>query len=86
MFFEEFSILLESLTITPEHLLLVGDYSFHVDVTTDREALKFLDLIDSAGLQQWVHVPTHRNGHTLDLIMDRQDQTLSPCSIETQTD
>ena len=29
----------------------------------------FLDLLESMGLQQHVDVPTHKSGHTLDLII-----------------
>ena len=42
----------------------------------DREACDFKDLIDEAGLQQHVHVPTHRSGNTLDLIISPKDSHL----------
>jgi len=76
IFFSEFSTLLESLTVIPEHLLVAGDFNFHVDDSKERNAAKFIDLVESAGLQQWVTGPTHQSGYTLDLLLDRQDQSL----------
>ena len=37
----------------------------------DREALRFLDLINAFNLQQHVQEATHRLGHTLDLVITR---------------
>ena len=36
----------------------------------------FLDLLESMGLQQHVDVPTHKSGHTLDLIITRRADSL----------
>ena len=48
----------------------------------DCYAASFRDLLESAGLKQHVIGPTHRSGHTLDLIIDRQeDQVLSEFSV-----
>ena len=71
MFFEEFSSLLENLTITPGPLIPNGDFNFHMDSATDHSACTFKDILESAGLRQHVDVPTHRSGHTVDLIIDR---------------
>ena len=54
---------------------LNGDFNFHMDVDTDTDANNFKDLLESAGLAQHVKGPTHRSGHTLDLIIDRQNDT-----------
>lgn len=40
----------------------------------------FFDLLDSLSLQQHVQVPTHKSGHTLDLIITR-DNELSPLEL-----
>lgn len=47
MFFNEFPILLERLAVANGHLLLTGDFNFHVDDCTDSLASRFLDLLDS---------------------------------------
>jgi len=75
-FFSEFSILLEDLIAPPHHLLLSGDFNFHVDDAANLNAMKFLDLITSADLRQHVNGATHRLGHTLDLLITRSDDKL----------
>ena len=75
-FFEEFSILLETVNLTSGYLLLNGDFNFHMESSNDAFASAFSDLLDSAGLRQHVTGPTHRSGHTFDLIIDRQDDNV----------
>ena len=70
------STLLETLTTSSGYLLSSGDFNFHMDVDTDTDANNFKDLLESAGLAQHVKGPTHRSGHTLDLIIDRQNDTV----------
>ena len=38
----------------------------------DTDAAKFLDLLESMGMTQHVNAPTHRAGHTLDLMITRE--------------
>ena len=45
--------------------------NIHVNVPDDADAIKFLDLLNCMGLTQHVTTPTHRSGHTLDLIITR---------------
>jgi hypothetical protein len=46
--------------------------NIHVDDTNDTDAVKFLDLLESMGMTQHVNTPTHRAGHTLDLMITRE--------------
>ena len=62
MFFEEFGSYLETIILSPESLILTGDYNFHVDVEGDPDARAFQDLLASMGLKQHVNVPTHVRG------------------------
>ena len=71
-FFTELSNLMESVILSKEHLLVLGDFNIYVDVSNDINAEKFLDLLDSLGLKQNVTEPTHVDGHTLDLIITRK--------------
>ena len=83
-FFNEFSLLLESVNLTPGYPLINGDLNFHMDVSDNVNASAFRDLLESAGLKQHVSFPTHRCGHTLDLIIDRQaDNVLSAFSVRS---
>ena len=76
VFLNEFSHYMESLVLSKDHLLLVGDFNLHVDVADDADATKFLDLIDSLGLKQHVNKPTHIHLHTLDLVITRTTSTI----------
>lgn len=73
VFFDEFATLLELLNTSSGHLLITGDFNFHVDTPDDPNAAKFLDLLLMSDLQQHVVNSTHRHGHTLDLIISRID-------------
>ena len=72
-FLVEFADYLKSTVLTPEPLLIIGDINIHVDVPY---AIKFLDLLNFLGLAQHVKTPTHRCGHTLDLIITREINSL----------
>ena len=71
LFLEEFSKLMEQLLILPGNLLIVGDFNYHVDNTTDPETIKFNKILEMFNLPQHVNGPTHKKGHTLDLMMTR---------------
>ena len=66
LFLEEFGKLMEQLIIVP-----VGDFNYHVDNTTNPETIKFNKILEMFNLQQHVNGPTHKKGHTLDLIITR---------------
>lgn len=64
------------------YVLLTGDYNFHMELPNDINASTFRDLLVTAGMKQHVNGPTHQNGHTLDLIIDwEDDKFLSDLSI-----
>ena len=75
-FFNDFPSLLEEVIPSPGRLLIVGDFNFHVDNAESRDALIFMDLLESRGLQQHVTDPTHVKGHTLDLLITRATDNL----------
>jgi len=67
---------------TPFSFSLAGDFNFRIVSPNDCQTTTFRDLLESAGLKQRVTGPTHRSGHTLDLVIDRQeDQVLSSFSV-----
>ena len=57
-------------------LLIAGDLNFHVDDPTDKDACTFLHILDSTNLEQYVIGPTHRDGHTLDVVISRRSNNL----------
>lgn len=74
-FFEEFAGLLERLVVSPSKLLILGDFNFHANAN-ETNAVQFLNLLDSFNLNQRVSVATHKSGHTLDLVICREDEKL----------
>ena len=75
-FFREFSTFLEHLVLLPFDVLILGDFNFHVNNKTDRDAHDFMHLLDTFNLVQHVAGSTHKSGHTLDLLISRQDSSL----------
>ncbi len=60
IFFEEFSQYLETIIMSADPLLIVGDFNIHVNSKLDNDVQKVLDLLQSMGLQQQhVEFPTH---------------------------
>ena len=57
--------------------MIVGDFNIHVDDSTDIQAGKLHDIIASHSLHQHVTSPTHTQGHTLDLVITHDNQTIS---------
>ena len=78
LFYEEFSRLLENvLAETPGHLMLIGDFNFHMDDPLDRYALRFSHTLEAFDLKQHVRGKTHKDGHTLDLVITKSsDESL----------
>jgi len=81
-FLDDFSDLLERLSTYSSPLMIVGDFNIHVDDPTDTHAGKLLDVLTSHSLQQNVKSPTHRHGHTLDLVITRDDQAVKVLPVD----
>lgn len=47
---------------------MAGDFNIHLNVLLDNDAVCFLDLLSSMGLQQHIDFPTRVSGNTLDLL------------------
>ena len=75
-FLSEFADYLESIVLTTEPLMIIGDMNIHVDDPDNSDSVEFLDLIESMSLNRHVTTPTHRSGHTLDLIITRESDSL----------
>ena len=53
--------------------MIVGDINIHVDDVNCTVAKEFMELFNVANLQNLVMEPTHKDGHTLDLLIDNQE-------------
>ncbi|XP_072050376.1 uncharacterized protein [Amphiura filiformis] len=57
-------------------ILITGDFNIHVDEFEKSEVKQFMDIVENAGFTQHVNVPTHRAGHTIDLLISRPEDDL----------
>ena len=76
VFMDEFAEHLQELILCKETLLITGDFNIHMDDRLDSDAVKFNELLLEFGLNQHVSAPTHRDGHTLDLIITRGNDSV----------
>lgn len=83
VFLREFSDYLESFVLSKEQILIAVDFNIHVDDTRNVDAVTFLDLLESFGLQQHVTQPTHVLGLTLDLKISRYSDNLLKSALVT---
>ena len=65
---------LETIILSKERSLITGGFNIYVDVPDDPDTFKLLDLREYFGLHQHITVPTHKFGHTLDLVITRQSE------------
>lgn len=77
MFFDDFHKLLDTLDDYYQRpVILAGDFNLHLDSPQDSNVSRFLDILDSANLLQHITTPTHKRGHTLDLLISRAEENL----------
>ncbi|VDI51143.1 MFS transporter, FHS family, Na+ dependent glucose transporter 1 [Mytilus galloprovincialis] len=75
-FFEEWSEFLDRLVVTPEELVITGDLNFHLDNKNNCDTRKFQETLRDHGLVQHVRGPTHNHGHTLDVVITRENSLI----------
>ena len=74
LFIDEFASYLAHIVMASGYLLIVGDFNFHV-VSQNNAGRRFTGLLHSFNLRQHVNDSTHKNGHTLDLVITREEQS-----------
>ncbi|PIK45093.1 hypothetical protein BSL78_18046 [Apostichopus japonicus] len=77
-FMEEITAYFELLVISTGILLVLGDFNLHIDKPADKEGAEFISLVESLGMTQHVTGATHRGGHTLDLVLTRNQDNIVP--------
>ena len=50
---------------------LAGDFNIHIDNAENKTTKEMITVLNTFDLIQHVHGPTHKGGHTLDLIISR---------------
>ena len=79
MFLDDFAELLEEVLVSYGKIVCMGNFNLHVDNMENPDAQVFLDMITAFGLENHVAFPTHRSGHTLDLVIT---ESVSPLSVQ----
>jgi exonuclease III len=78
LFLSELDTLLSLAATTPHEFLITGDFNLHLDNPGDSQVKQFLSALDSTNLTQHVSFPTHRDHHTLDLVITATSSSLHP--------
>lgn len=80
-FYDELTDVLEQLSTYSCPVVITGDLNLHLDVSDGRDACRFHELLDAFGMHQSVAMPTHRDGHTLDVVVTRSDLSLPTVDV-----
>jgi hypothetical protein len=76
LFLEQLQNVLAELVVLTGELCIVGDFNYHVDSVDDFNAPSFNDTLSGFGLQNKILLPTHDGGHTLDLVIVKDDSSI----------
>ena len=76
---EMVSIFENSIKSIRNKILSMGDFNIHMDRPNDPNTIIFNDLHHSFNLRNNISFQTHISGHTLDLIIDEQNESLVKC-------
>ena len=68
-FFEGFSDLGERVAAMSAPVIMLGDINIRIDDASLSSTSNFMDIVTGCGMQQLVTEPTHRAGHTLDVVI-----------------
>ena len=79
MFLDDFAEFLEEVLVSYGKIVCMGNFNLHVNNTENPDAQVFLDMITAFGLENHIAFPTHKSGHTLDLVTM---ESVSPLSVQ----
>ena len=68
-FISDFDDFLSDIFVHYDRILICGDINIHLDNQQSSDTKKFIDVIESYGLNQLVEGSTHKAGHTLDVVI-----------------
>ena len=63
-FYDELSIVLETLVLSHGTVIIGGDFNIHVEDATDADATRLASVLDAFDLRQHVTEPTHERSGT----------------------
>ena len=65
----EVEAFLSNVCLKSSNFIVVGDFNFHVDSQRATDANRLKSTLEQLELRQWLRGPTHKAGHTLDLLV-----------------
>lgn len=80
-FFEEFTVLQESLATYSCRFYVVSDLNIHLERPMDSVSQRFNKIMDMFNFQQYVTEPTHDLGRLLDVVIGPRDSYIYPDEI-----
>lgn len=81
-FLAEWPQFLDRFAAMSTNTYIIGDTNFHIDNPKDSAAKTFLGAISTCGMQQHVSEPTHVRGHTLDIVISKDnDSSISNVTV-----
>ena len=75
-FLDEWRTFLSEQSTQSADLILVGDLNKHLDNPSNYYTSQFNQTLAATGFQQLIHDPTHHHGHTLDILISRDDSSI----------
>ncbi|ESN98378.1 hypothetical protein HELRODRAFT_184401, partial [Helobdella robusta] len=86
LIFEELIPMLEFITMSEAHVILMGDFNIHVEKRDSPFSLGLHEILDTFQLVNHVNQQTHVSGGTLDLVICSHDfpildTKIDPCSV-----
>ena len=75
VFHEEFALLLEMYTMSYDSFIIAGDINIHVE-TGELSSIRFHEQLDLFDLKQHVISPTHIMGHTIDVVITKNSDSI----------
>ena len=81
-FHREFSDILERTATFSCPVIILGDLNLHLDDASSQHTITFVSTLEHYGLVQHVHSPTHSRGHTLDVVITRDQCPVRSVLVE----
>ena len=75
-FWRDFEKFMFKQTSDTEELIITGDLNFHLDKRSHPNTVKLTDILDEFDLVQKIQEPTHTAGHTLDVLILRNNSRI----------
>ena len=83
-FLEEFEDFLAEMTTRHKSIIILGDFNIHWDDAGSPSVKTFKSLIDTFELEQHIDTATHKDKHTLDLVMTSSPTSACVNNIKVQ--